>query len=154
MFTKKMNNMIKSTMKEIEVFTNKYKDYNIVLFDGVCNFCESSVKFIIEHDTLKHFYFMTQSSKEAQDFIQQHKLEELDTIILFSKNKIYTHSDAALEITKALNGWYRHLYLFRFIPKFIRDIIYKVIAKYRYSFFGKKENCMIPNDEILSRFLN
>ena len=97
---------------------------------------------------------MSQSTKEAQDFIQQHKLEELDTIMFFSKNKIYTHSDAALEISKALDGWYQYLYIFRFIPKFFRDIIYKFIAKHRYKIFGKKETCMIPNDEISSRFFN
>ena len=140
-------------MTEIETFTNKYKKHNIVLFDGVCNFCEASVNFIIKHDSQKQFHFMAQSSEEAQYFLEEHKLEELDSIILFSNAKIYAHSDAALEIAKALDGWYRNLYLFRFIPKFFRDWVYRLVAKYRYRIFGKKESCMMPSDEVRERFL-
>ena len=140
-------------MAKLESFTNKYKNHNIVLFDGVCNFCEASVHFIINHDSQKQFHFMAQSSEEAQLLSKEHQLEELDSIILFSKGQIYTHSDAALEIAKGLDGWYKHLYIFRFVPKFFRDGVYKLIAKYRYKIFGKREQCRLPSDKVRERFL-
>jgi len=140
-------------MTNQEIFTNKYKNHTIVLFDGVCNFCEASVNFIIKHDAKKQFHFMAQSAEEAQLFLEENELEKLDSIILFSNGKIYAHSDAALEIAKGLDGWYRHLYIFRFVPKFLRDWVYKLVAKCRYKIFGKKESCMMPSDEVRERFL-
>ncbi|HHD82156.1 MAG TPA: DUF393 domain-containing protein [Campylobacterales bacterium] len=140
-------------MKQNETFRSQYSDYNLVLFDGVCNFCEASVNFIIKHDSQKKFHFMTQSSEEAEAFMAQEGVEELDTIMLFSKGKLYTHSDAALMIAKELEGWHRHFYIFRFVPRLVRDMVYKVAAKYRYKIFGKKEQCMMPSDEVRERFL-
>ena len=141
-------------MREHQEFSQKYKDYNVVLFDGYCNFCEASVKFIIAHDKEKKIHFIPQSSKDAQLFIKENKLEELDTIIFFSKNKIYTFSDAALEIAKYLDGWYKYFYIFRYLPKAVRDMAYKIVAHIRYNIFGKKESCMIPTDDLKSRFLD
>jgi len=140
-------------MNQNEIVTRNHREYDIVLFDGVCNFCEASVNFIIQRDSQKQFYFMAQSSDDAQHFIKEHQLESLDTIMLVSKGKLYTHSDAALEISKGLDGWYRHLYLFRFVPKFLRDWVYKLVGKYRYRIFGKKKSCMMPSDEVRERFL-
>ncbi|CAA6799213.1 MAG: Unknown protein [uncultured Sulfurovum sp.] len=140
-------------MTEIETFTNKYKNHNIVLFDGVCNFCEASVNFIIKLDGQKQFHFMVQSCEEAQSFLVEHQLQELDSIILFSNGKVYIHSDAALQIAKKLDGYYKYLYVFRFLPKVFRDWVYKLVAKYRYRIFGKKESCMMPSDELKERFL-
>ena len=140
-------------MTKRESFTHRYKNHNIVLFDGVCNFCEASVNFIIKHDSQKQFHFMPHSSEEAQLFLKENKLEELDSIILFSNGKIYAHSDAALEIAKTLDGWYKHLYIFHFVPKLFRDWVYRLVAKYRYRIFGKKDVCMMPSDEVRERFL-
>ena len=126
----------------------------IVLFDGVCNLCNSSVRFIIKHDSKSMFYFASQQSKYGKALIKKHKLESFDSIILIRDDMIFLYSDAALEISKELDRGLKYIYIFRFIPKYIRDKIYKLIAKYRYIVFGKKESCMLPSKEIESRFLD
>ena len=126
----------------------------IILFDGVCNLCNGSVQFIIEHDSKKIFHFTSQQSKFAKKLIQKHHLENIDSIILIRDAKAYLYSDAVLEITKELDGWKKYLYIFRFIPKPMRDAFYKLIAKYRYTLFGKKNHCMMPSKEIQKRFLD
>ena len=126
----------------------------IILFDGVCNLCNSSVQFIIKHDPNAHFYFISQQSKMGKKLIQQYHLEEYDSIILITDKSLYLYSDAILEVVKELEGGLKLLYIFRFIPKFFRNKIYQLIAKYRYRIFGKKESCMLPSKEIESRFLD
>ena len=126
----------------------------IILFDGVCNLCNSSVQFIIKHDLKAHFYFSSQQSEFGKKLIEKYHLEEVDSIILIANERVYLYSDAILEVTKELEGWLKNLYIFRFIPKIIRDKIYKLIAKYRYAIFGRKESCILPSKEIESRFLN
>ena len=73
--------------------------------------------------------------------------------IIKHDKKGYIYSDAVLRIAKALDDWYRYLYIFRLMPKLFRDAIYRVVAKYRYRVFGKKESCMMPTEELLDRFL-
>jgi len=126
---------------------------NIILFDGVCNLCSFSVNLIIKHDKKGYFHFASIQSKIGKELIEKHGLKELDSIILVQDDKAYIYSDAVLHIAKALDGWYRYLYIFRFTPKVFRDAIYKVVAKYRYRLFGKQESCMIPTEEVLGRFL-
>ena len=126
----------------------------IILFDGVCNLCNSSVQFIIKHDPKAHFYFASQQSKMGKKLIKKYHLEECNSIILIIDKKFYLYSDAILEVVKELEGGLKLLYIFHFIPKLLRDKIYKLIAKYRYAIFGKKERCMLPSKEIKSRFLN
>lgn len=129
------------------------KNQNIILFDGVCNLCESSVQFIIKHDRQNYFHFASQSSELGQKLLKAYGLEQVDSIALITKEKAYIHSDAALEIAKNLDGWYKYLSVFRFIPKVLRDMLYKVVAKYRYKVFGKKDSCMMPSDTLKDRFL-
>jgi len=129
------------------------KNLNLILFDGVCNLCEASVQFVIERDTKKHFHFTSQQSPLGQALIKRYQLEEHDSIILISKGKVFLYSDAALQIAKELDSKWRYLFIFRFVPKFLRDRVYKLVAKSRYHTFGKKEHCMMPNKEIESRFL-
>ena len=126
----------------------------IILFDGVCNLCNSSVQFIIKHDPKAIFNFSSQQSEFGKKLIETYHLERFDSIILISDERIYFYSDAILEVVKELSSWVRFLYIFRFIPKSIRDRIYKLIAKYRYRIFGKKESCMLPSKEIETRFLD
>jgi len=125
----------------------------IILFDGVCQLCEYSVNFIIEHDKNKHFYFASQTSERGKLLLKKHQLQEVDSIILIDNDKVFLYSDAALEIAQYLDGKWKHFKLFKYVPKIIRDSIYKIISKYRYLFFGKKEACLLPNKEILNRFL-
>jgi len=125
---------------------------NIILFDGVCNFCSFSVNFIIKHDKKGYFHFASIQSTVGKTLIEKYSLKELDSIILVQDDKAYIYSDAVLHIAKELDGWYRYLYIFRFTPRVFRDAIYKVVAKYRYRVFGKQERCMMPTEEVLERF--
>jgi len=115
----------------------------IILFDGVCNLCSFSVNFITKHDTKGYFHFASIQSTIGKELIEKYGLKEFDSIILVQDNKAYIFSDAVLRIAKALDGWYRYLYIFRFIPKALRDAIYKMVAKYRYKIFGRKESCQV-----------
>jgi predicted DCC family thiol-disulfide oxidoreductase YuxK len=129
------------------------ENQNIILFDGVCNLCEVSVQFIIKHDSKHYFHFTSQSSTVAKALWEEHKLGNIDSIVLLTNGKVYTHSDAALEICKRLDGLYTYLYIFRFIPKVLRDVVYRFVANYRYKVFGKKDSCMMPSIELENRFL-
>lgn len=125
----------------------------LILFDGVCNFCNSSVNFIIEHDSRGVFKFAPLQSEIGQKYIEKFGLNELDTVILIEDEKAYTHSTAALKIARRLDGIWSWAYAFIIIPRPVRDFFYKLFAKYRYRLFGKKDACMLPTPEIRARFL-
>ncbi len=129
---------------------------SIILFDGVCNLCNNSVQFIIKRDKKKRFLFTSLQSDAARDILLQFQLKnsEMDSIIFIENGKIYQKSDAILKIFKHLNGMWKLSYGFVIIPKFIRDYVYKIIAKNRYRWFGKREVCMMPTKELQIRFLD
>lgn len=126
----------------------------IVLFDGECNFCDASVQFIIKRDPKGYFQFAALQSDVGKMFTQQYAVPDtLDSILVIDQHTVYNSSDAALHITKHLNGLWTVLYVLKVIPKTIRDVVYKFIAKNRYAWFGKKDSCMIPSPEMRNRFL-
>ncbi len=127
----------------------------IILFDGVCNFCNDSVNFIIERDSKNHFKFAPLQSEIAAELMVKHRIdkEETDSIVLVQNDQAFTHSTAALKIARNLDGAWSALYGFVIVPKFIRDFFYRVFAKYRYRLFGKKDQCMMPTPGIRERFL-
>lgn len=125
----------------------------VILFDGVCNFCNSSINFIIEHDKKAFFKFAPLQSEIGKDLVDKFGLNNVDSIILVEDDKAYTHSTAALKFIKHLDGIWSWAYIFIIIPRPIRDFFYKLIAANRYRLFGKKEVCMMPTPEIRSRFL-
>ena len=127
----------------------------IILFDGVCNFCNDSVNFIIERDAKNYFKFAPLQSEIAEKLMLEHGIdkETTDSIVLVESDQAFTHSTAALKIAKNLGGIWSGFYALIIVPKFIRDAFYKLFAKYRYRFFGKKDQCMIPTPEIRERFL-
>ncbi len=127
----------------------------ILLFDGVCNFCNSSVNFIIKRDPKKYFRFAALQSEAGQQLVQQYQLEHLNlqTLVLIEDNKVYTHSSGALRIARRLRGGWPLLYPLIFLPRFLRDIPYRLIGKNRYRWFGRREECMIPGKEVSERFL-
>ena len=125
----------------------------IILFDGVCNFCDGSVNFIIEHDKKKYFKFAPLQSEAGQKYVEKFGLSAIDSVILVEDDKVYTHSTAALKVAKHLSGIWSFFYAFIIIPKPIRDFFYKLFAKYRYKLFGKKDECMIPSPEVRAKFL-
>lgn len=134
---------------------SELKDKGIVLFDGVCNFCNNSVNFIIRKDNTDYFRFLALQSEKGKNIVERYNLdpENLQTIIFLEDGKIYTRSTAALRIAKKLKGGWKLFYGFIIVPTFIRDLVYNVIAKNRYRWWGKKDSCMIPTPEVKKKFL-
>ena len=129
---------------------------SIILFDGVCNFCNSSVNFVIKHDKKNHFLFAPLQSETAKKLLEKFNIDssKTDSFILIENNKAYLKSTAALRVTKHLNKLYPLLYAFLITPLFIRNSVYNLVAKNRYKWFGKKEICMIPSAEIKGKFIS
>ena len=129
--------------------------YQIILFDGVCNFCNASINFIIDHDPEKHFKFAPLQSDFGQKILRQFNkdTEDFDSVILFKNNQLYQKSEAALEITQYLSGFWKYLAIFRILPTFILNFFYDIIAKNRYRIFGKSESCRMPTPDLKERFL-
>lgn len=133
----------------------KYRTYNIVFFDGVCNFCNSTVDLVFSKNKKKNMYYSSLQSEFAKEFLGHHGINasDLDTIIFYSSEKFYFRSSAVLQISKQLSGGYKILSVFLLVPSFIRDAVYKWVAKNRYKFFGKKETCRIPSPQEKQYFL-
>jgi predicted DCC family thiol-disulfide oxidoreductase YuxK len=134
----------------------KTANHQILLFDGVCQFCNDTVQFIIRHDKQETFKFAALHSAIGQELLKKHSLptNDLQSVVLIKNQSAYTRSTAELHIFLGLGGWWSILYLFVLMPRPIRDGIYNFIAKNRYKWFGKKEECMVPSQEIRKRFLS
>lgn len=130
-------------------------DTAIILFDGVCNLCNASVQFIIQQDKKNYFKFASIQSEAGQKLLKKYNIDASikDSIVLIENNRSYIKSTATFRIVKHLNGLYPLLYGFIIVPPFIRNAVYDVIAKNRYTWFGRKETCMIPSTEIRSKFI-
>ncbi len=111
--------------------------YPVVLFDGVCNLCSTSVQFIISHDRKKQFRFASLQSEIGQKVLKHFNLpsNDLNSFVLLQDGKIYTKSTAALLLAKKFNGLWKLFYVFMIVPRFIRDAVYKFIAHNRYRWF-------------------
>jgi predicted DCC family thiol-disulfide oxidoreductase YuxK len=112
---------------------------NIVLFDGICNLCNASVRFITRHDRNSRIAFASLQSETAKQLLLKMNIDsqKIDSIIFISNEKMFIKSDAAIEIAKQLNGFPHYLKFFQVIPRPIRDFVYDLITKNRYRFFGK-----------------
>lgn len=128
----------------------------LILFDGVCNLCNASVQYVIKHDKQDRFRYTALQSEMGQKIINHFNIDrtKTDSILLYSQDKgISYKSTAALKIASQL-GFPRNLIsIFLIIPAFIRNWVYDYIAKNRYRWYGKKEECMIPTPELKSKFL-
>lgn len=126
-----------------------------MLFDGVCNFCNASINFVIEHDSSGYFRFAPLQSEIGEKLTAKYGIDriETDSVVLVENGKVYTHSDAALGIARHLNGVWSWAYALRVVPRPLRDLVYRLVARNRYRLFGRREACMIPTPEIRARFL-
>ncbi|MDN3667964.1 thiol-disulfide oxidoreductase DCC family protein [Echinicola jeungdonensis] len=129
--------------------------YDIVLFDGVCNLCNTAVDFIIQRDPQNQFKLASLQDEASKKLLKDYSVEEdyLDSIILIRGENVYYKSRAALEIAKKLKGLWPLFYGFVIIPTFLRDPIYDWIARNRYKWFGKRETCRMPSEEDKLKFL-
>jgi predicted DCC family thiol-disulfide oxidoreductase YuxK len=128
---------------------------HIVIFDGICNFCNGAINFIIKHDPDGVFVFTPMQSELAKSLILKYKIDNvgIDTFLLIKNDTAYIWTDAALEIAKDLNGYWYLANVTRIIPRFIRDYLYRVFARNRYRLFGKRTKCMVPTPSLKKRFI-
>lgn len=128
----------------------------LILFDGICNLCESSVQFVIRHDKSARYRFASLQSDAAQRVLNEYAYddEELGSVLLVADGRVYQKSRAALRIAKHLDGgWPIFYYLFFWIPPGLADIVYDFIGNRRYQWFGKKDECWVPDEHLRKRFL-
>ena len=129
--------------------------YKIILFDGVCNFCNASVNFIMKRDKRDEFRFAALQSEIGIELQKKFHLDpnDLESFILIEGEKYYKKTTAALRTAKEFGFPWNLSYIFIIIPPIIRNIAYNIIAKYRYKWFGKKESCRVPSPGDRSKFL-
>ncbi|MCY7349242.1 MAG: thiol-disulfide oxidoreductase DCC family protein [Cytophagaceae bacterium] len=127
---------------------------NLILFDGVCNFCNASINFVIDHDPNQRFKFAALQSEIGQEYLRKigRETRDFDSVLLIENGQLYTKSDAALRIARHLEGW-AWLWFLRGLPYFLRDGVYTLIANNRYRLFGKRDACRIPTPEERERFV-
>ncbi|MCM3717610.1 thiol-disulfide oxidoreductase DCC family protein [Fictibacillus phosphorivorans] len=127
----------------------------VLLFDGVCNLCNSSVQFILKNEKKPDLAFAAIQSEAGKKLLAHYKMDpnETNSVILIANNHVYTESDAVLKVTHHLKFPYSLGKVLFVIPKAIRNFFYKKVALNRYKWFGKRESCMIPTPERKKRFL-
>ena len=132
------------------------ESHPILLFDGVCNLCSSSVQFVLKRNKKENIRFASLQSEFSSKTLATHKLsgDYIDSLVLVENGDVYLKSDAALKLAQHLNGAWKLVSVFLIIPRFIRNPIYDWIAKNRYKWFGKKEVCWIPEPQWKVRFLD
>lgn len=128
----------------------------ILLFDGVCNLCSSSVQFVLTHNKKENVKFASLQSEFASNALSNSNLPTnyLNSLVLLENGKTYVKSDAALRLTKHLNGLWKLAGVLQIVPTFIRNLVYDWIANNRYRWYGKKEVCWIPEPKWKDRFLD
>lgn len=132
------------------------KATKVIFFDGVCNLCNSSVQFIIENDKENLFKFASLQSNYGQETLLQNNLNvnEFNSFIFQDGEKLYFESTAALKVAKQLKFPISLLYIFIIVPPFIRNGVYNFIAKNRYKWFGKKNECWLPSPDLKAKFID
>ena len=128
----------------------------IILFDGVCNFCNFWVNFVIKRDNKDLFRFAALQSEKAKELTNRLKIDisSLDTFVMIVGEKFYIKSTAALMVSKELNSILKILFPLIILPAFFRDFVYDLIAKNRFKLFGRKESCRIPTEAEKEKFLS
>ena len=132
------------------------KDYkSILLFDGICNLCNTSVQFILKRDQKEQFLFASLQSDAAEKLLLQYKEKKIgmDSIVLIEDGKVYQKSAAVLKICRHLNWPWRIFLVGGYLPKSLTDKLYDLIAKNRYRWFGKKDSCTMMMPEYKNRFI-
>ena len=139
------------------MINNIPKDKQLILFDGVCNLCNSSVLYVIKRDKNDKFLFAPLQSIVGEEIISQFNIdtEKTDSILLYNpqSNLIKYKSSAASHIAKHLGFPSNLMVAFFIVPTFIRNWVYNYVANNRYKWYGKKETCMIPTPELKSKFI-
>ena len=130
-------------------------NFPVLLFDGVCNLCNGSVQWVLRHDARAQFRFAALQSDTGQALLRRFGLDsaQLDTVVLVDGDRIFLRSDAPLEVARRLGGGWALLYIFKVLPRPLRNAVYDWVARHRYRWFGRQESCMLPRPEWKGRFV-
>ena len=142
---------------EAETATHAHPSHAVVLFDGVCNVCNDSVKFILERDRAGYFRFASLQSEVAKQLLRPFGLAEmpLETMALIEGGRVYLRSSAVLGVARRLGGgWLLLSLLGRLVPRALRDVLYAFLVRHRYRWFGQSEQCLVPTPAVRERFLD
>ena len=151
-----MGEAIPQSMSKLPMNGEEIKPHKIILFDGVCNLCNGSVLFILEREKFPIFEFASIQSETGKELLKRYRLpsDYNQAVVLIDDGKIYLGSTAALKMGQGLRfPWSILSSLGLTVPKLLRDWVYSQIAKHRYQWFGKRDMCMVPTEELKSRFL-
>ena len=127
----------------------------ILLFDGHCNLCNAWVQFIVKRDSAGTIRFASLQSGAGRRLLEEHKIDEnyIESLVFFEEERFSVSSTAALRTLSYLDSWQKHLIFLTVVPRSLRDLVYRFIARNRYKWFGRREQCMIPTPELKERFL-
>jgi len=130
-------------------------EHPVILFDGVCNFCNAVCNFIIRHDSSQRFRFAHLQSSVGQAMLVEHGFapDVLDSVVLIEDGKAYLKSDVTIRMARHLTGVAKLGTLLRFVPRPVRDFGYDIVARNRYRWWGKQDVCIVPTPEVRDRFL-
>lgn len=131
-------------------------DKPIILFDGVCNLCNGAVQFIIDHEKNDDLRFASLQSEIAENLLKKFDLnpETTNSFVFIELDRAFLRSTAALKVSRYLKSPWNWAYVFIAVPTFLRDFFYNIIARTRYSIFGKRNECMVPTPDLRAKFLN
>jgi predicted DCC family thiol-disulfide oxidoreductase YuxK len=167
----KIPNLFFSDLKEFitkfeqihkSLISNKINNINelndngpILFFDGVCNLCNWSVDIVLRLEKNKKIRFAPLQSRYAALLFEEYgNLKSLDSIIFRMNGKNYVESDAVIEISKYFKSPFSYFKYLHWIPRVFRNSVYRLIARNRYNFFGKRSSCRIPTSDLASRFFS
>ena len=127
----------------------------ILLFDGHCILCNAWVQYIVKRDSAGTIRFASLQSGAGRRMLEEHKIDEnyIESLVFFEEGSFSVSSNAALRTLSYLDGWQKHLIFLAVVPRSLRDLVYRFIAKNRYKWFGRREQCMVPTAELSKRFL-
>lgn len=127
----------------------------LVIFDAECVLCSANARFVLKHDKAARFRLASMQGEVGAALLREHGLDPADpsTIIVVEGSRVWTDSDAVLNIYEGLGFPWRLVFLFRIVPPSLRDAVYRWVARHRYRIFGKRETCWLPPDEYRSRVL-
>lgn len=126
----------------------------ILLFDGVCNVCNATVQFVVEHEKAPHIRFASLQSEVGARLVAERGLpNDVSTVVLVEGDRVYTRSAAAVALLGHLKAPWSWLAVLWLVPRPLRDLGYDIFARLRYRLFGKRDRCMVPTPELRARFL-
>ena len=127
----------------------------ILLFDGHCNLCNAWVRFIVKRDSAGTIRFASLQSGAGRRMLEEHKIDEnyIESLVFFEEERFSVSSNAALRTLSYLDSWQKHLIFLAVVPRSLRDLVYRFIARNRYKWFGRRKQCMVPTAELNERFL-